>query len=54
LTIHKDADYVRSALATGALGYVFKDRLATDLVPALHEALAEHQFVSPYATNEAI
>jgi DNA-binding NarL/FixJ family response regulator len=46
LTVHKDPDYVRSALAAGALGYVFKDRLASDLVPALREALADHQFVS--------
>jgi DNA-binding NarL/FixJ family response regulator len=37
---------VRSALATGALGYVFKDRLALDLVPALREALAGRRFVS--------
>jgi DNA-binding NarL/FixJ family response regulator len=46
LTVHKDQDYVRSALATGALGYVFKDRLALDLVPALREALAGRRFVS--------
>ena len=52
LTIHKDEDYVRSALATGALGYVFKDRLATDLVPALREALAEHRFVSCSTAND--
>jgi DNA-binding NarL/FixJ family response regulator len=46
LTVHKDQDYVRSALAAGALGYVVKDRLASDLVPALREALADHRFVS--------
>jgi DNA-binding NarL/FixJ family response regulator len=46
LTVHKDQDYVRTALATGALGYVVKDCLASDLVPALYEALADHRFVS--------
>jgi DNA-binding NarL/FixJ family response regulator len=46
LTVHKDQDYVRSAFATGAMGYVVKDRLAMDLVPALREALADHRFVS--------
>ena len=46
LTVHKDQDYMRSALSTGALGYVVKDRLAWDLVPALHEALADHLYVS--------
>jgi len=46
LTIHEDQDYLRSALATGAVGYVVKARLATDLVPALREALAGRRFVS--------
>jgi len=46
LTVHKDLDYLRSALATGALGYVTKDRLASDLIPAMRAALAGHRFVS--------
>ena len=45
LTVHKDPDYVRSALATGALGYVVKDRLASDLIPAMRAALAGRRFV---------
>ena len=47
LTVHADQDYLRSALATGALGYVVKDRLATDLIPALRAAMAGRRFVSP-------
>ena len=47
LTVHDDPDYVRAALATGALGYVVKCRLASDLVPALRDALAGRTFVSP-------
>jgi DNA-binding NarL/FixJ family response regulator len=47
LTVHDDPDYVRAALATGALGYVVKFRLAWDLVPALRDSLAGRTFVSP-------
>jgi DNA-binding NarL/FixJ family response regulator len=46
LTVHEDEDYIRSALATGALGYVVKHRLASDLIPAMREALAGRRFVS--------
>lgn len=47
MTIHKDQDYVHAALAAGALGYVVKSQLATDLLPALREVLAGRSFVSP-------
>ncbi len=40
LTVHADPDYVQEALAAGGLGYVVKCRLASDLIPALKEALA--------------
>jgi DNA-binding NarL/FixJ family response regulator len=46
LTVHDDPDYLRSAMATGALGYIVKARLATDLIPALRAALAGRSFVS--------
>ena len=47
LTMHADPDYVRAALATGALGYVLKSRLASDLLSSMREALAGRLFVSP-------
>lgn len=47
LTEHADPDYIRAALATGALGYVVKSRLASDLLPSIREALAGRPFVSP-------
>jgi DNA-binding NarL/FixJ family response regulator len=47
LTVHKDPDYVRAALASGALGYVAKCRLVSDLLFALREAGAGRSFVSP-------
>jgi DNA-binding NarL/FixJ family response regulator len=47
LTIHGDLDFVRACLASGAFAYVIKPRLATDLLPAIREALAGNIFVSP-------
>jgi len=45
-TIHDDADFVRAALSTGALGYVLKPALATDLVPAVWAALQGNIYIS--------
>lgn len=47
LTIHDDRDFVEAAFSAGALGYVLKQRLAIDLVPAINEILRNHVFVSP-------
>ncbi|MGH7303625.1 MAG: response regulator [Candidatus Rokuibacteriota bacterium] len=47
LTVHADPDYVRAALGSGALGYVLKSELVSDLLPCLEEALLDRSFVSP-------
>jgi DNA-binding NarL/FixJ family response regulator len=47
LTVHEDPDYVRAAWRSGGSAYVIKARLASDLVPAIHEALEGNRFVSP-------
>jgi DNA-binding NarL/FixJ family response regulator len=47
LTVHSDPEFVRVCLATGALGYVVKSEMETDLVPAIQEALAGRIFISP-------
>ena len=47
LTMHDDADYAHDALATGALGYVVKPRMVSDLTKAIRHALQGQQFVSP-------
>jgi DNA-binding NarL/FixJ family response regulator len=47
LTVHTDPDFIRACLATSALGYVVKPRMATDLLPAIRAALAGRIFVSP-------
>ena len=46
LTIHQDQDFVKTALETGAQGYVVKCRLATDLIEAVREVLAGRLFIS--------
>jgi DNA-binding NarL/FixJ family response regulator len=47
LTVHADPDFVEAAMSTGALGYVLKPCLATDLVPAIWTVLEGNTFVSP-------
>ena len=47
LTVEKDPDMCRTALDTGACGYVLKARLATDLIPAIRAARDGVRFVSP-------
>src|SRR5467141_250349 len=44
LTAHNDPDLVEAAVSAGALGYVLKSHLATDLVPALRNALEGNTF----------
>ena len=47
LTVNEDSDFVRAALGTGALGYVVKSRMATDLCGAVNGAISGRLFVSP-------
>ena len=47
LTVHKDPEFVEEAFCAGAVGYVVKSRLGTDLLVAVREALMGHTFVSP-------
>jgi DNA-binding NarL/FixJ family response regulator len=54
LTVNEDPDFVRAALNTGALGYVVKSRMATDLCAAVRDAIGGHLFVSPSCTFSAL
>jgi DNA-binding NarL/FixJ family response regulator len=49
LTIHEDVDFLEAALRTGASGYVLKRRMASDLRPAIRDALAGKTFISSSA-----
>ena len=46
LSVHEEPEFVLAARQAGALGYVSKGRLASDLIPAVQAALAGRRFVS--------
>jgi DNA-binding NarL/FixJ family response regulator len=46
LTINESPEFVEACLAEGALGFVAKSHMKTDLVPAINAALAGRRFVS--------
>jgi DNA-binding NarL/FixJ family response regulator len=45
--VHEDLDFVEAALSAGAVGYVLKPAMVTDLVPAIRKALEGSIFISP-------
>lgn len=47
LTVHHDREFVEEAFSAGALGYVIKPRLGSDLLVAVRQAMIGHTFVSP-------
>ena len=47
LTVHEDPDFVEAAMSVGALGYVLKPHITTDLIPAIRTALQGKSYVSP-------
>lgn len=46
LTIHEDPELVEACLAEGALGFVLKSHMKTDLILAINLALSGRRFVS--------
>ena len=46
LTIYSQDAFIDACMAEGALGYVVKSHMNTDLIPAIHEALAGRLFIS--------
>jgi len=46
LTVHSNDEFTRACLAEGALGYVVKSHMKTDLIPAIHAALLGRSFLS--------
>jgi DNA-binding NarL/FixJ family response regulator len=47
LSIYDVPDFLDAAFSAGASGYVTKARLSTDLIPAIHEAMAPGQVGLP-------
>jgi DNA-binding NarL/FixJ family response regulator len=46
-----DREFVQESLALGEVGFVVKDRLVADLLPAIRQVLAGQSFVSPFVTR---
>ena len=47
VTNMRDREFVQESLALGDVGFVVKDRLVADLLPAIRSVLAGQPFVSP-------
>jgi two-component system response regulator NreC len=47
LTLHQEEDFLAKARAVGAVGYVVKIHMVSDLLHAVAEAHAGREFVSP-------
>jgi DNA-binding NarL/FixJ family response regulator len=52
LTMHKEPDFLKQALSAGANGYMLKDELANELLPALHTLLEDKTYFSPSISKE--
>lgn len=40
LSVHSDTDFMTRCFSTGALGYVVKSRITSELLPTVHRALS--------------
>jgi DNA-binding NarL/FixJ family response regulator len=48
LTIHEEPEYISAGFSAGALGYVTKRRLYSDLSLAIREVFEGRKFLSPF------
>ena len=46
LTVHEEQALVDAAFAIGAVGYVAKSDITTDLIPAIREVVEGHKYIS--------
>jgi DNA-binding NarL/FixJ family response regulator len=54
VTMHHDREFVEASLTFGPVGFVAKDRLVLDLLPAIRDVLAGQSFVSPSMAHERL
>ncbi len=52
ITMHRETAYARRALAAGASGFVLKSSAPSELIAAIHAALAGRTFVTPEIAAE--
>jgi DNA-binding NarL/FixJ family response regulator len=48
LTVHAEEEFLKACMSEGALGYVLKSRMKTQLIPAIEAALEGKSYVSPF------
>ncbi len=53
LSIHKEREYLQEAISAGAEGYVLKDVIDLELLPAISDVLAGRNYVSKYFRSPA-
>jgi DNA-binding NarL/FixJ family response regulator len=51
LTVHSEEGFLKACIAEGALGYVLKSRMKTQLIPAIEAALEGKSYVSPFVAK---
>ena len=51
LTVHAEEGFLKACMAEGALGYVLKSRMKTQLVSAIEAALEGKSYVSPFVAK---
>ena len=51
LTINTGEEFVNACQEVGARGYVWKSRMKTHLIPAIHSVLANQTYVSPLSST---
>jgi DNA-binding NarL/FixJ family response regulator len=51
VTQRSDREYVRAAFGLGASAYILKQSVASEIIPAIREALAGRYYVTPSLTN---
>jgi len=48
LTIHSEEQFMTACIAEGALGYVLKSHMKTNLIPAIQAALLGQSYICPF------
>ena len=51
LTVHAEEEFLKACMAEGALGYVLKSRMKTQLIPAIEAALEGRSYVSSFVSH---
>jgi DNA-binding NarL/FixJ family response regulator len=52
LTLHKEQDFLCRSFQAGADGYMLKDGIVKELVPAIHSVLEDKIYLSPFMKRE--